>query len=172
MKVYQHLFFLNKDMVTVAEYNNSEKEFSYIRNKGEEEFPVTEDFWQWWKEAVSYISGEITDFCFIYDKEYNILSDGFIKNTQASGESCWTESRVIQFLTKIPEYGNIILTDCNGKTFPSENKAITGKNNETFYTNIEYKGRDRINTVPVKEGNGNISPLAEYYRGIMVSENK
>lgn len=70
MKVFQYLFFLYQDTVTVIAYDKyGEKKFSYITAQGEKKFPVTDDFWSWWKGQTSYISGELIDFCFIYDRE-------------------------------------------------------------------------------------------------------
>ena len=53
----------------------------FIKKDGEVDFPVTVDFWDWWKRAISYVEGkDEADFCFIYDKDYDLLHDEFLEN--------------------------------------------------------------------------------------------
>lgn len=170
MKIYHHLFFLDKDMVAVIEYGRqSEKKFSYITKQGEKKFLFTEDFWKWWKDAMCYIPGELADFCFIYDKEYEMFSRGFVKNMEKSVESCWTETIVRDFLSEMLEYTHITLIGCNGNkiTVDKANNEFLDNSPKIFYTDKEYKVSN--NNVPVKEDN-RISPLAGYYRELLISE--
>lgn len=169
MEVYQYLFFMDNGFITVITYNkNNSTKFSCVTREGEKTFPVTEDFWEWWKDAVCYIEGGAMDFCFIYDIEYSILSASFIKDAIKPAKSFWTYNRIMGFLKAMPEYAYINLTDCKGKIFP-----LPGSPSKAFYTNIEYKykNKNNINIMPVNEDSNNISPLAEYYRELMVSEN-
>lgn len=174
MEVYKYLFFLDNGRITVITYNkNNSKKFSCVTKEGEKEFPITEDFWEWWKDAVCYIEGGVMDFCFIYDIEYSILSAGFIKNAIKPAKSFWTHNIIEEFLKAMPEYAYINLTGCNGKLFPLGNiNILTSNTAKMFYTNIEYKGMNNVKAVTGKKENSIVSPLAEYYREILVSESR
>lgn len=173
MKVYQYLFFLYKNTIMVIEYDSQRTEkFFYIKNQGEKMFPVTANFWDWWKSAVCYLSSELTDFCFIYDKEYDIIFDDFVKNTEKPKKSCWTENTVKTFLSTMLEYTHIVLIDCK------ENKIKIDKSNvefcdntpKTFYTNMEYNGNKSNSDITTDEEDNKVSVLARYFRALLASE--
>lgn len=172
--MYQYLFFLNNEKITVIEYDRErEKKFKYLSNKGEKTFFITDEFWEWWSNAVSYVEGQSVDFCFIYDKVYDISNDEFVRRLPKVQESCWTRLAIKNFLTTMLGYDDIILRDSCGHELhvrKSEYRHLDSSQ-KMFYTNMEYTQEDMsIAEKRIKEGE--ISPLAEYWRELLLSENE
>ena len=82
---HTYIFLLDNGKIMI--FHAVEDDFEIIPNLGEECFPIDENFWDWWKETVSYIDGEETDLCFIYDKHYDIIEDA--PESGAKKESFW-----------------------------------------------------------------------------------
>lgn len=57
------------------------------------------------------------------------------------------------------------------KEFPIVNILVSGNSSKIFHTNIKYDGINNINDITKKEEKSIISPLTEYYRELLVSEN-
>ena len=74
--VYRYLFFLYNGEVTVINFEkHGQKKFCYEKREGEKCFPISDDFWDWWKRAAAYINGEPVDFCFLFDnREYSVCT--------------------------------------------------------------------------------------------------
>ena len=98
--VKRNLIVLEKDIVSVIRHTGK---LEYIKKEGEYEFPISVDFWNWWKKALSYLPDEDElDICFVYDKEYDLLSEEFYMNAKKveKNESIWNVEYIKTFFWK------------------------------------------------------------------------
>ena len=89
MEIIKNLICLENDRASVIRLKDDE--LNFVKKDGETDFPITIDFWEWWKRVVSYIDGDDVDICFIYDKKYDLLSENNIlkKNIVNTNDSKW-----------------------------------------------------------------------------------
>lgn len=137
--VKKNIIFLENNMVSLIRHKGDKIEF--IKKDGETDFEINEGFWTWWKEAVSYLEDDETDFCFIYDRDYSILHDEFlnkVKRVEAK-DSLWDINYIRNFFWELrPTYFNVCLIDEESrKVYLSDNKqgAVPAKE---FYTNMRF----------------------------------
>lgn len=171
----KNMIFLEKNKASVIRHRGDKLEF--IKKDGEVDFPITIDFWEWWKRAVSYVDGDKVDLCLIYDKEYDLLKDPFWENVEkvSKEESIWNEEYIKSFFWELkPICFNVCLVGPNEEEFFLEDykKAIQQKR---YYTNIALdmkksgaKGKEDETSDPVSD----ISPIAKYFVDLIHSERR
>ena len=155
---------------------------AFIKKDGEVDFPVTVDFWDWWKKAVSYIeTRDEADFCFIYDKDYDLLHDEFLENINqvSDKDSIWDINYVKNFFWELkPIYFSVCLIDQNGEEYYLNGKKSSNIAQKRFYTNLVFSVKESANAngnseseddiVPIDEGN--ISDVAKYFVDLLRKE--
>ena len=163
-KVHRYIFFIQRNIISVFS-----DEFEPVTNCGEIEFELKDNFWNWWKDAVDYLSDDIIDFCFIYDKEYDILEDDFLKNYK----SFWNIEDIKKFFERKNNLSNINVIDANNNELILNKSRFIDDNQEiVFYTNINFEAVKEINENKYKIfskhdnidcDNIELSPIAKYY---------
>lgn len=165
-EIYEYLFFIENEYVTVYQFLKGKKKFEYLKRDGSVSYPITKDFWEWWKRASDYVEEvDKLDFCFIYDTDNILISDPFLKNMDMVAEkSCWDKEAVKSFFNEMVENTHIELCLPDGKveSFDKENQLFGGALNvkKKFFTNIEIESS---NDSVVMDKNG-ISPFALYFQ--------
>ena len=176
--VKKNIIFIEKDTISVIRHKGNKIEF--IKKDGEVDFEVFEGFWEWWKNAVSYLADDEVDLCFIYYKDYELLHDDFLdiaKNT-APDESIWDINYIKNFFWELkPTYFRVCLVSPSGaETLLGGNKAkeISQKR---FYTNMEFVGSNKSITEEssqTKEGEeikeSDISSIAKFFTDLLRKE--
>lgn len=179
----KNMIFLEKNNASVIRHRGDKLEF--IKKDGEVDFPITIDFWEWWKRAVSYVNGDKVDLCLIYDKEYDLLQDSFLGNLEkvSKEETVWNEEYIKSFFWELkPTYFNVCLSGPDGENFYLEdnNNPIQQKR---YYTNIildtkkciakekeENPKKENKALNPIDEND--ISPIAKYFVDLIHSERR
>lgn len=180
-KVSQHnyLFFINDDKVSVFNYDSKSKDnpFKAEKNKGEEEFSIKEEkeFWDWWKETVSYTNEDGVDFCFIYDCQNDIISHDFVYyycNIMPK-KSMWTKQKLNAFFKcaeVMKKYASITLVTDNAEEI-SFGKRLENFDYKQFYTNVYFE-QEKKETSQYYVEQENMSIMAQYYREKLNEDNK
>ena len=132
---HTYIFLLDNEKIMIC--HAVKDDFEIIPKLGEERFPIDEEFWDWWKEAVSYIDGEKTDFCFIYDKHYDIIENAPESETENSKESYWHIEKIAKFLKRSTKSGSIRLITADKNEIPLKLWADEGSA-KVFYTNMTF----------------------------------
>ncbi len=165
--VYRYLMVFEEGQVTVAEYSASTREkIRYVTNQGERAFPVSEDFWTWWKNAVSYLEGEPVDFCFLYDRDYKVLHHGLVM----SSDTCWNEKIVESFVNEMMDCPQVILTldDGRRRTITKRRTVFSERQDKKFFTNVSFDWKEDVGCVKETK----VSPLARFCREKLVERGK
>lgn len=160
--VYRYLMVFEEGQVTVVEYSAGTREkIRYVTNQGERVFPVSGDFWTWWKNAVSYLEGEPVDFCFLYDRDYEVLRHGF----GIASNTCWNERVIEAFVNEMLDYPRVILTLGDGKkrTITKSKRIFSERNEKEFFTNICLDSKEEEET----GGEEETSLFARYCRELL-----
>lgn len=153
-----------------------EEDFEIIPKLGEESFPIDEKFWDWWKDTVSYIDGEETDFCFICDKHYDIIENVPESETENSRESYWRIEKIAQFLKRRTKLSKIKLITANKDEIPL--KLWVGDGSEkVLYTNMTFPRNKPVFSEEQYEeidNNKNIeeTTFAKYQRSKLLEDEK
>lgn len=63
---------MREDKVSVV-CRRADKALEYEKRRGETSFLLEDDFWEWWKHAISFTEEDWLDSCFLYDREYSAL---------------------------------------------------------------------------------------------------
>lgn len=165
--VYQYLFFLYNGEVTVIGYEkHGQKRFRYEKREGETHFPISDDFWDWWRKAAAYINGEPVDFCFLFDnREYSILSHDFLQ----AENTCWTRKAVEDFFTGMQDFSHISLISENGREvrIDKADQMFADNTVTVFYTNIPLESSKK----KMASESGDMTPFARYFRELLEEQN-
>lgn len=133
-------------MVSVIRLKNGRLEF--LKKDGEWEFPITLDFWDWWKKAISYIDGDSVDICYIYDKDYDFLHEEFVENNNALNTegSSWNLEYIKSYFWKLkPTYFSISIIGLSEQEYNLGGDGSTSKYRKRFYTNLNFKATEVAN---------------------------
>lgn len=137
MNIIKNLICLENDKASVIRFVSDKMEF--IRKDGEVDFPITTDFWDWWKKVVSYIDGDPVDICFVYDKNYDLLQGNDIpkNNIINSEESAWKVEHIKSYFWELkPTYINLVIVGSEGQEYPlNKNTDATSRR---FQTNLNF----------------------------------
>ena len=176
----RNIIFLENGRASVIRHYGQKIEF--IKRDGEIDFPITVDFWDWWKKAVSFIDDDDdADFCFIYDKQYDLLNDTFLLGLKLvdSQDSVWDIKYIKSFFWELkPTYFSVVLF---GK---AKQEYVLGDNNydvsmqKRFYTNLNVSNfkhgkKVEINQDVVDEptiSDEDVSPIAKYFIDLIRKE--
>lgn len=170
--VQQYLFFLHNDMISVVHLDHAKK-FFYEKKMGETIFPIENDFWDWWKYAVSFTKEDVVDFCFLYDKNYDIiLKSEFLKKLLHVEQSIWDMWLIELFFKVMTGYTKISVYGKNDQVYKiyKDNLEFGDNLERIFYTNIECLNRNRQReTFSMHQ---EITELAMHFRKQMEEENR
>lgn len=171
--VKRNMICLEKGRVSVIRHFGDNIEF--IKRDGEVDFPVTVDFWEWWKKALSYLPDDELDICFVYDKEYDLMNNDFYKDALKvnTEDSVWNIKYIKNYFWKLkPTYFNITLIGANSQ----EITWSCGNGKKCFYTNIniELNEANHANSQGKTDSDeideDNISPIAKYFIDLIRKE--
>lgn len=160
MDIVKNIICLDNNTVSVIRFRANKLEF--VKKDGEVVFPVTVDFWEWWKRVVSYIENDPVDICFVYDKNYDLLQDNEIisKNIINSEESSWRIEHIKSYFWELkPTYLNLLIVG------PEEQEYSLGGDkgvaSHRFYTNLSFKSFAPKNSVSENRSSDNLDPVSE-----------
>jgi len=160
MDIVKNIICLENNKVSVIRSKANKLEF--VKKDGEVDFPVTVDFWDWWKRAVSYIDGDSVDICFVYDKDYDLLHDNGIiaKNILNSEESSWKVEHIKSYFWELkPTYINLLIVGPEEQEYSlGGDKGVTSRR---FYTNLSFKSYAPKKSVSENASSENIEPVSE-----------
>ena len=183
MAMIKNIIFVEKSIVSVIRLKKDSLEF--LKKDGEIEFPLTVDFWDWWKRSLSYIEGNKVDICYIYDKDYDFLCEEFVQevNVLNTVESSWNLGWIKEYFWKLkPTYFNISIMGLNEQEYSLGGDGSSTKFRKRFYTNLNFKeeqrsdfdnqGADSLNNYApsVLIDEDYVSPIAEYFRDMIRRE--
>lgn len=99
-----NLFFIKNEEIAV--FRLFGEQIVPLKKDGNIFFKVEEDFWEWWKDTIDYVDGDILDFCFVWDKELQIISQSpfFICN---STNSVWNSQSMLNVLNFVDKDGGV-----------------------------------------------------------------
>lgn len=99
--VHKFLFYIENGNITVIRYieAKSEKKLEFLPKEGSRNFPIEEDFWEWWMDAVGYSckKEDQVDFCFLYDNKCSLIQHDFPEVEK----SVWNQEKIEVFLKKL-----------------------------------------------------------------------
>lgn len=138
MDIVKNIICLENDRASVIRLKSDKLEF--VKKDGEIDFPITLEFWDWWKKVVSYIDGDAVDICFVYDKKYDLLQDNKILNNNIinSEESVWRIEHIKSYFWELkPTYLHLAIGN------PDNQEYVLGSaessNIRRFSTNLAFK---------------------------------
>lgn len=141
MDVVRNLICLENDRASVIRLKSDKLEF--VKKDGEIEFPITIDFWMWWKQVVSYIDGDSVDICFVYDKKYDLLQEQTVleNNILNTENSSWKIQHIKSYFWELkPTYINLLIIGSEQQEY-----VLSGGKNSVsrrFYTNLNFQACD------------------------------
>ena len=91
MRICHCLFWKQNNKIAVIYKGNNKMDV--LKIKGEVFIDYTEDFWELWKDYSGYCKGDLTDFCFIYDKPMEIQEEYQVESCD-SNNSIWTIEKI------------------------------------------------------------------------------
>lgn len=191
MAVHRYLFFAENDNLKVYLYHQEDKFFEPLKKLGEEVISIinSNEIFTWWKEEASFNSErDTTDFCLIYDKDYDFIEEF---NFNQPNKTVWSKGVLNYFLDNYTDYSNVeLIHNDNTYKFSRANKNFTDYAVKKLHTNVRLKNNDisfkdnktnikqdinAKNNVDIKakadtKTNNNYSALAEFFIDKMASE--
>lgn len=156
MGIIKNLICIENNRASVIRLKSDKLEF--VKKDGEIDFPVTIDFWDWWKRVASYVNGDAVDICFIYDKPYDLLQVNDItkNNIINSDESSWKFEHIKSYFWELkPIYFNLQIVGLE-----QQECVISGNKGpacRSFYTNLNFNEQDIKHISSAKKEDGDKS---------------
>lgn len=142
MDIIKNLICLENDKASVIRFKSDKLEF--IRKDGEIDFPITIDFWEWWKRVVSYVDGDPVDICFVYDKNYDLLLENDVtkNNIINSDDSSWKIEHIKSYFWELkPTYLSLVIVGLEQQEYVlSGDRSAASRR---FYTNLNFSALSR-----------------------------
>lgn len=138
MDIVKNLICLENNKASVIRFKSDKLEF--IKKDGEIDFPITIDFWEWWKRVVSYIDGDSVDICFVYDKNYDLLQENDVtrNNIINSEDSSWKVEHIKSYFWELkPTYLNLVIVGAEQQEYSLCGDKVTAS--RRFHTNLNFK---------------------------------
>lgn len=117
--IHKILLYIEKNKINI--YNIRDKQFEIISRDGEEDISFGEDFWEWFRGALSYSKEyDLIDYCVLTDNSMDINFNNFnIVET-----SSWKDYEIGKFYDEFIHKSTITLKDRQGKIVLSLKKPI------------------------------------------------
>lgn len=138
MDIVKNLICLENDRASVIRFMTDKLEF--VRKDGEVDFPISIEFWDWWKRVASYIDGDPVDICFVYDKNYDLLKENDIikNNIINSPKSRWKIEHIKSYFWELkPTYLNLVIVGPKQQEYPLNASHDTVS--RRFQTNLNFR---------------------------------
>ena len=91
MTIFHCLFWIKGNMITSLLYEAGT--WNILKFKGRKTVPLTDVFWDEWKEYAGMCHGDTTDFCLIYD-EKPALNDALMSENCENAECIWSRNKI------------------------------------------------------------------------------
>lgn len=147
MDIIKNLICLENDKASVIRFKSDKLEF--VRKDGEIDFPITIDFWEWWKRVVSYVDGDPVDICFVYDKNYDLLQENDVttNNIINSEDSSWKIEHIKSYFWELkPTYLSLVIVGLEQQEYVLSGDK--GAASRRFYTNLNFSISNSKSKVP------------------------
>lgn len=157
MRTCHCLFWKQNNKIAVIYKGNNKMDV--LKIKGEVFIDYTEDFWDLWKDYSGYCKGDLTDFCFIYDKPMEIPEEYQVESCD-SNNSIWTVEKICKVFEMLQLTKVMDIYDENNDyimTLPNQSSKSGGK--ALFSKNIN------ISSI-IKEDKREEPAFIKYYRDI------
>ena len=152
-----HCLFWKQDnkIVTIYEGHNG---MNPLKFKGELFVDYANDFWELWKEYSGYCKGDLTDFCFIYDKPMEIPEEYQTISCDLN-DSIWTVEKV-RSVSEMLQLTNVI-DICN------ENNeyimTLSNQNSKKPKIILFSKNINMSKSIKEEKVTGELTPFIRYY---------
>lgn len=150
------LFVINEGQIAIYMIKN--KELEMIKKEGDSLFSIEKFSWEFWRDKVEFIEGDTLDLCFIYDREYQGITDSEFCPKNFKSKS-WDINSIILALEDLKISARI--KDSEGKEFGNS------KATKIFYTNLVLDNTTKIvkRNVEKKQKSINVKET-DMYRGL------
>lgn len=91
MTIFHCLFWIKGNMITSLLYEAGT--LNVLKFKGRRTVPLTDVFWDEWKEYAGMCHGDTTDFCLIYD-EKPVLNNALMSAHCENTECIWSRNKI------------------------------------------------------------------------------
>lgn len=171
-QIHKCIIFADGGQVSAATFQNNE--YCYIKDDGNEGIQLRKNFWEWWKEKMEYVEGDIVDICIISDQKYPELEFTDFSSIVSEGETFWKEANIRYFLEMMVPYTQITLKSENGYEMKVlKEKTMFGgavNNKKIFYTNMKFERKKNTANKKTKD-NGeafdeNTTEFIQYWRNL------
>lgn len=143
-QIHNCIIYADKGKVSAATFQNDA--YVYVKDDGNNKIQISENFWNWWKEKMEYVEGDVVDICVISDRIYPELELTGFPNIVSEDQTFWTEENIRSFLKEMIEYTKILLKSKNGLEMNVlKEKIMCGgavNNKKVFYTNMNFKRKN------------------------------
>ena len=137
-QIHKCIVYAEGGQVSAVTFQNNK--YCPIKDDGNEKIQLRKNFWEWWKEKMEYVEGDMVDICIIGDQKYPELELTDFSNIVSEGETFWKEANIRSFLEVIVNYNKITLKSENGFEMKvlKEKTMFGGDVNKEkiFYTNM------------------------------------
>ena len=161
MTIFHCLFRIRGNMIMSLLYDAGK--LNILKFKGKKAVPLTDTFWDEWKEYAGMCSGDTVDFCLIYDEKPVV--DVALMSAQCESKNCiWSRNKIneaLNFLeirepTKIYSENGIFLLKIGNFMNVKEKDIISMK---AWYAKAE-KDSVQAENIPLKT-----TALIQHYKG-------
>lgn len=171
-QIHKCIVYADGGQVSAATFQNNK--YCPIKDDGNEKIQLRKNFWEWWKEKMEYVEGDMVDICIISDQKYPELELTDFSNIVSEGETFWKEANIRSFLEVIVNYNKITLKSENGFEMKvlKEKTMFGGDVNKEkiFYTNMKFERKKNTANKKTKD-NGEVSDentteFIQYWRNL------
>lgn len=150
------LFWKQNNKIAVIYKGNNKMDV--LKIKGEVFIDYTEDFWGLWKDYSGYCKGDMTDFCFIYDKPMEIPEEYQTMSCDLN-DSIWTIEKIRSVSEMLQLTNDVDICNENNEYI----MTLSNQNRKKAKTVLFSKNINMSNMIKEDETIGELTPFIQYY---------
>ena len=161
MTIFHCLFWIKGNMITSLLYEAGT--LNVLKFKGRKTVPLTDVFWDEWKEYAGMCHGDTTDFCLIYD-EKPVLNDALMSAHCENTECIWSRNKIDEAVKVLEVTEPTEIRNENGMLLVKAGCFLNVRKEDIVTMTAQYRKADK-DTEETELLPEQMTALIKYYKG-------
>ena len=161
MTIFHCLFWIKGNMITSLLYEAGT--LNVLKFKGRKTVPLTDVFWDEWKEYAGMCHGDTTDFCLIYD-EKPVLNDALMSAHCENTECIWSRNKIDEAVKVLEVTEPTEIRNENGMLLVKAGCFLNVRKENIVTMTAQYRKADK-DTEETELLPEQMTALIKYYKG-------
>lgn len=161
MTIFHCLFWIKGNMITSLLYEAGT--WNILKFKGRKTVPLSDTFWDEWREYAGMCHGDTTDFCLIYD-EKPILKEVLISALCEITECIWSRNKIEEAVKVLEVTEPTEIRNENGMLLVKAGCFLNVRKEDIVTMTVQYRKADK-DTEETELPPEQMTALIKHYKG-------